>query len=168
MKTDLIEIARIHGPHGLKGKIRVTPFGDSFERFRTYTHLIIGQLGAPVKVLSSENRRGSYVIALEGITSISQVEDIRGETLYITREQLGDPGEDEHYWRDLMGLKVIDLTGRVLGEVVDIFATGSNDVYVVDKERQYLIPATRDVVREISLEKGCIVIDAAPLEGLLD
>ncbi len=45
--TDLIEIARISGPHGLKGKIKIIPFGDSFKRFLSYTHLIIGKNGSP-------------------------------------------------------------------------------------------------------------------------
>jgi ribosomal 30S subunit maturation factor RimM len=39
---------------------------------------------------------------------------------------------------------------------------------VVDKSKQYFIPATKDVIKEISLEKGCITIDASLLEGLLD
>ena len=166
--TDLVEIARIHGPHGLKGNILLTPYGDSFERFQTYSHLIIGRGGIPVKILSSEQKKNSFIIKLEGFTEISQVEPIKGETIFVERDQLGELGEDEYYWRDIIGLKVFDLSGRKLGEVVDIFPTGSNDVYVVDREKQYLIPGTKDVIKEISLEKGCITIDAALLEGILD
>ena len=168
MKNDLVEIARIHGPHGLKGKMRVTPYGDSFETFKTYSHLILGQDGVPVKVLSAEQKKGSYIIGLEGFIHIDQVDKIKGEILYITRDQLEELGEDEYYWRDLIGLKVLEENGRDLGEVVEIFSTGSNDIYVVDRVKQYLIPAIKDVIKEISLEKGCIIIDASLLEGLLD
>ncbi len=166
--TDLIEIARISGPHGLKGKIKIIPFGDSFKRFLRYTHLILGKNSQPLEILSAQNRRSFYIIELAGFTHISQVEPLKGETLFIKREQLEEPEEDEYYWRDLLGLKVIDTHGAVLGEIVDIFSTGSNDVYVVDKSKQYLIPATKDVIKEISLEKGCITIDASLLEDLLD
>jgi 16S rRNA processing protein RimM len=165
---DLVEIARIHGPHGLKGKMRITPFGDSFERFQNYSHLIIGPEGIPAKVISSEQKKNAYIIELEGYDSIDQVEKLKGLTIYVKRDQLEDLEKDEYYWRDIIGLKVLDENGRELGEVVEIFATGSNDVYVVDRIKQYLIPATRDVVKEISLEKGCMVIDASLLEGLLD
>jgi 16S rRNA processing protein RimM len=168
MMTDLVEIARIHGPHGLRGKMLLTPYGDSFERFQTYSHLIIGRSGIPVKILSSEKKKNSYIIKLEGFTDISQVEPIKGETIFVERDQLGELGEGEYYWRDIIGLKVFDLSGSELGEVVDIFSTGSNDVYVVDREKQYLIPGTKDMIKEISLEKGCMTIDAALLEGLLD
>jgi 16S rRNA processing protein RimM len=166
--TDLIEIARISGPHGLKGKIKITPFGDSFKKFIGYSHLIIGKNGSPLEILSAQDRRSFYIIEIAGFTSISQVEPLKGETLYIKREQLEEPADDEYYWRDLMGLKVIDTQGAVLGEIVDIFSTGSNDVYVVDESKQYYIPATKDVIKEISLKKGCITIDASLLEGLLD
>jgi 16S rRNA processing protein RimM len=166
--TDLIEIARISGPHGLKGKIKIIPFGDSFKSFLSYSHLIIGNNGSPVEILSAQDRRSFYIIELAGFTNISQVEPLKGETLFIKREQLEEPADDEYYWRDLMGLRVIDTQGAVLGEIVDIFSTGSNDVYVVDKSKQYYIPATKDVIKEISLEKGCITIDASLLEGLLD
>jgi 16S rRNA processing protein RimM len=166
--TDLIEIARISGPHGLKGKIKIIPFGDSFQRFLRYTHLMIGQKGAPLEILGAQNRQSFYIIELAGFTHISQVEPLKGETLFIKKEQLDEPEEDEYYWRDLIGLKVIDMHGSVLGEIVDIFSTGSNDVYVVDKSKQYFIPATKDVIKEISLEKGSIIIDTSLLEVLLD
>jgi 16S rRNA processing protein RimM len=166
--TDLIEIARVGSPHGLKGRMRIIPYGDSFERFSRYSHLIIGLNGPPVKILGAEKRRGFYIIALEGYTHISQVEHLKGEALFVKNDQLEGLKEDEFYWKDILGLKVIDGEGTVLGEVVDIFSTGSNDVYVVDKTKQYLIPATKDVIREISLKKGCMTIDSSLLEGLLD
>jgi 16S rRNA processing protein RimM len=166
--TDLIEIARISGPHGLKGKIKIIPFGDSFERFLTYKRLIIGKKGFSREILSAQNRRSFYIIELSGLTDISQVEPLKGETLFIKPEQLEEPLEDEYYWRDLLGLKVMDTQGAVLGEIVDIFSTGSNDVYVVDKAKRHYIPATKEVIKEISLGKGCITIDATLLEGLLD
>jgi len=165
---DLVEIAKISGPHGLKGRIKITPYCDSFEGFKKYSHLIIGRDGEPMEVTQAENRGKFYIIALEGVASIAQVEPLRGQTLYVRREQLGSTAQDEYYWRDLMGLKVLDEEGGTLGEIVDIFSTGSNDVYVVDSQKQYYIPATKDAVKEISLEKGYIVIDRTILEDLLD
>jgi 16S rRNA processing protein RimM len=168
MEHDLIEIGRISGPKGLKGFMWITPYGDSFETFQSYSHLMIGRTGEKWKILSCSQHKGKYLISLEGVTHRSQVEDMKNEPLFIERSQLEEPGEDEHYWRDLLGLTVQDLEGRVLGKVVKIFSTGSNDVYVVDEKKEYYIPATTDVIREISLEKGIILIDSSLLEGLLD
>ena len=168
MEHDLIEIAKITGPKGLKGTMWITPYGDSFERFRHYSHLRIGKKGEPRKVLSLSQRKGRYLISLEGITDIDQVEAVKGESLYISRDQLEPLAQGEYYWHDLIGMRVVDTQGKELGKVVKIFSTGSNDVYVVDPVKQYYIPATTDVIREVSLEKKIIVIDAELLEDILD
>jgi len=168
MKHDLIEIARIKGPHGLRGKMRLIPYGDSFEQFKQYTHLIIGPHGNPIKMLSCSRKKGQYIVELDGITDISQVEELKGETIYVRRNWLQELEEDEYYWADLIGLQVIDTQGKLLGKIVRIFSTGSNDVYVVDHFKQYFIPATLDVIKEISMKKSMIVIDASLLEGLID
>jgi 16S rRNA processing protein RimM len=168
MDQDLIEIGRIHGPKGLKGLMWITPYGDSCERFQSYSHLVIGIPGEKRKLLSCSQHKGKYLIALEGITDRVQVEECKGQPLFIHKSQLEKPGDDEYYWHDLIGMTVQDQEGRVLGKVMKIFSTGSNDVYVVDEEKEYYIPATSDVVRDVSLEKGIILIDASLLEGLLD
>jgi 16S rRNA processing protein RimM len=168
MKNDLIEIARIKGPHGLKGKMWVIPYGDSFEIFSGYTHLIIGNQGTPKKILSCSQRKGKYIIELEGITHIDLVDKIKDETLYVKRDQLEQLEDDEYYWNDLLGMNVVDTDGKALGELVNIFPTGSNDVFVVDKVKQFYIPVTKDVIKEISPGKRTIVVDTSLLEGLLD
>lgn len=166
--SDLVEIARISGPHGLKGLIKIIPFSGSFDDFIKYTHLIIGTEGIAIEVLGALNRGKFYIIELKGFTHISQVEPLKGETVYVRRSQLQETVENEFYWRDLIGLTVIDTEGKTLGELINIFSTGSNDVYVVDRKRQYYIPATKDVIKDISLADGIMVIDASLLEGLLD
>lgn len=54
-------------------------------------------------------------MALEGLTHISQVEHLAGEVLYVRRDQLPEPGEDEFYWRDILGLRVMDTQGNEWG-----------------------------------------------------
>ncbi|HWR69190.1 MAG TPA: PRC-barrel domain-containing protein, partial [Desulfomonilia bacterium] len=68
----------------------------------------------------------------------------------------------------IIGLKVLDGQGRELGVVTGMFPTGSNDVLEVGSEKRILIPFTRDVIREISVQEGRIIIDAALMDGLLD
>ncbi|MCD6570870.1 MAG: 16S rRNA processing protein RimM [Deltaproteobacteria bacterium] len=168
MRDDLIEIARIKGPRGLEGQIWLAPYGDSFEQFKSYPYLIIGLSGKPRRVLSCMQRKGKYIVRLEGITNISQVERLKGEGVFIKRQWLPPLGEDEYYWCDLIGMKVVKIDGTELGELVDIIRTGSNDVYVVDRKKQYLIPAIADVVNDISIEKRIIVVDISSLDDILE
>ena len=90
-----------------------------------------------------------------------------GSELCLKRSQLPEPAEDEYYWRDLIGLIVFTDQGQELGKLVDIFETGSSDIYVVrGDEREYLIPAIADVISLVDISGNRMVI--TPLDGLLD
>jgi 16S rRNA processing protein RimM len=95
------------------------------------------------------------------------VQHLVGREIYAERGQLPELTEGEYYWCDLIGLKVVTAEGVLLGELYDIMATGSNDVYLVRSgEKEYLIPAIEDVVVEVNLAAG--VMTVSPLEGLLE
>ena len=73
--------------------------------------------------------------------------------------------EDEYYWHDIIGLEVVTDDGLSLGRVESIVPTGSNDVYVcAGGEREILLPAIDDVVKEIDVKKGTMVVTL--IEGL--
>ena len=59
------------------------------------------------------------------------------------------------------------MDGTPVGALTGVLETGSHDVYVVQgRDREYLIPAVDEIVREVDLARGRMVID--PPEGLLD
>jgi 16S rRNA processing protein RimM len=74
---------------------------------------------------------GGFILALDDYADINQVLPLNGSELYVKLSQLPVPDEDEYYWRDLIGLAVFTDQGVKLGTLVDIFETGSNDIYVV-------------------------------------
>ena len=61
------------------------------------------------------------------------------------------------------------MDGQHLGQVVEIIHTGANEVYVVrctvPHQRDILIPAIKDVVVQVDLDAGQIIVD--PMEGLI-
>jgi 16S rRNA processing protein RimM len=74
------------------------------------------------------------------------------------------PLEDgEYYEHQILGLEVWELSGGYLGQVEEIIHTGANEVYVVrnagSDRREILIPAIKDVVLEVSLEAGRLVVE---------
>ena len=165
MGTDVLAVGRVKAPNGLKGKMWITPLGDAFNQYNQY---IIGESGISRKLISLEKRKNGFVMQLDGITDISQVEQVQGQNVYVSRELLPEISDDEFYWDDIIGMKVIDIKGRDLGEIVSIIPTGSNDVFVVDKIKQHMIPWTDDVVKEISLETNIMSVDIESLEEILD
>jgi 16S rRNA processing protein RimM len=165
MGHDVLAVGRVKAPNGLKGKMWITPLGDTFNQYDQY---IIGEKGPSRKLISLEKRKNGFVLQLEGITGISQVEELQGQNIYVSRELLPETEDNEFYWDDLIGMKVVDIKDRELGEIFSIIPTGSNHVFVVDKIKQHMIPWTVSVVKEISIEKNVMTVDIESLEEILD
>lgn len=82
----------------------------------------------------------------------------------VDREKEEPLEEGIYYIVDLLGLEVYTEEGQLLGQVEDIFNTGSNDIYVVKNElgKQVLLPGIPDVLKEVNLEKGKIIVHLIP------
>jgi 16S rRNA processing protein RimM len=94
---------------------------------------------------------------------------MRGYLVQVPREEAIPLEEGEYFEHQIVGLEVWTAAGELLGEVVDILYTAANEVYVVQvpnlSRRELLIPAIEDVVLEVDLEAGRLVVEL--LEGLL-
>jgi 16S rRNA processing protein RimM len=102
-------------------------------------------------------------LKLAGIDDRTAAEAMRGALVRVPIEQAVELPPGSYFWHEIVGLRVQDTRGRALGTVAEVLATGSNDVYVVrDERRELLIPAIKDVVREIDLEQGRILIELLP------
>ena len=78
----------------------------------------------------------------------------------IRRDQLPATVSGEYYWHDLLGLKVVTVTGELLGTVDQLIETGANDVLVVGGDRERLIPFVLDkVIVNVDLDKAEIRVD---------
>ena len=86
---------------------------------------------------------------------------LTGRLLTVDRAEAVPLREGEYYTFDIIGLRVEDEEGNLLGEITDVLQTGSNDVYVVEvpgQAKQLLVPALKSVVRQISLGEGKMVV----------
>lgn len=165
---DLFEIGRVLKPRGLKGQMRC------------FSHLEAGGLreslekvcirtpdgGANFYRLREITFAGKYFfLSLEGIDSPEAAKSLAGSDVLAPVDVLVPLEEDEYYWRDIIGLEVVTETGQSLGKVKEIFATGSNDVYVChDGQKEILLPAIEDVILKIDLVKKQMLVHL--LEGL--
>ncbi len=108
------------------------------------------------------------VLKLVGIDDANAAESLRNQEICIPLSKLAKLPSDSYYQHDILGLHAFTLDGRELGTIVDIFVTGGNDVYVIKAPdgSQILIPAIKDVIKQIDLIHHVMYID--PLPGLLD
>ena len=105
-----------------------------------------------------------YVISLSGIEDRKAAQAIGGSDVGVPASRFPPAGLDEYYWRDLIGLRVINRDGVDLGEVERLVETGAHDVLVVAGERERLIPFVRQFVAEVVPEQKLLRVDWADFD----
>ncbi|MBT9136267.1 MAG: Ribosome maturation factor RimM [Firmicutes bacterium] len=171
MEPRLICIALVTGVHGIKGEVKVKSFSDHPERFARLpgSSLLWRKDGAtrPITVVAVKTIGRFFVLTLQGVTLREKAQEfVMGELLVPESEVLPLP-PGSYYTYQLMGMRVIDENGLLLGSVRDVLHLGSNDAYVVGSEKgDILIPALKSVVRTIDVEKKEMHVTLPP--GLVD
>jgi len=168
---DLIVIGRVTRPHGVKGATRIEYFNEEDPQFFSRYKIIYlrGEEGdpQPYRPIKARPHKKFILAKLEGVRTREEAERLRGSWVLVDAADLPPLGKDEYYWYEILGMQVFTEKGRYLGELREIFPTGSNDVYVVRKgEKEFLIPAIKDVVVDIDKKARKMIIH--PLEGLLE
>ncbi|MGI6106747.1 MAG: ribosome maturation factor RimM [Lachnospiraceae bacterium] len=167
---ELFRVGVITRAHGIKGEVMVFPVTDEPKMFREWKTLIVsgknGQREAAVQSVSFF--RQMVILKLEGIDDRDAAEMAKRSELFIRRSQASPCRENEHFITDLIGLEAADEDGNVLGVCSDILKTAANDVFVISREghKDLLVPAIRDCILNVDLEKRRIVIHLLP--GLLE
>lgn len=164
----LLEIGRIVKCHGFKGSLKAVSFLEGDETLKSIHEVHVGRDEAhavPHRLRAIEPLKRAFILKLEGVEQVEQAESFLGCSVWIPADRLEALPDGEYYWWQLMGLQVRTEEGRLLGVIEEILPTGSNDVYVCrGGEREILLPAIADVIREIDTEKGFVTVRL--LEGL--
>jgi len=167
--TDLLIIGKITGTHGVKGMLKAHLFSGDDSTLRAVDELVLQHPDGrrqTIAVAALHGHGRKTLLSLKGYGGINDALPLVGGELLVRRDQFPEPDEGEYYWADLIGLRVVTDDDE-LGILKEIIETGSNDVYVVQgKDKEFLIPALEDVVRNIDLEAGTMTV-LLP-DGLLD
>jgi 16S rRNA processing protein RimM len=166
---ELLEIGKVLKPWGLKGCVKVFSYAESPATFRRLSALYIQTSKGP-EALAVDNIRehkNCVVLKFKDRNSVEEVQDLITETLFMHKRDLSPLEEGEYYWHDLIGMAVVTDGGKYLGVLEHIFNAGSSDIYVVQEgEREYLIPAIRDVILQVDVPGKRMIIH--PIQGLLN
>lgn len=112
--------------------------------------------------------KNRIALKFAGFDSPEKATQLVGQELEIEERELPTLREDQFYCYKLIGLKVVDASGEVVGEIVDILENPANDVLLIrsPEKEEILIPAVKEVVKKIDLERGVVEIKLIP--GLLE
>ena len=191
--SDKVILGRITGVYGVQGWLKVFSYTDPMESIIDYSPWYIraeNRKKAPwteVKLAAGKRHAKTVIVRLEDCNDRDQAMAYIGSEIAIEQQQLEAlQGKDEYYWRDLFGLRVVNLQGVELGIVKTLMETGVNDVLVVVSEkevaekereeiggaetedakadyRERLIPWTLDnAIIAVDIEQGVITVDWDP------
>jgi len=168
----LIPVGKISRVHGVRGAVKIYPYGESLAQQQAGDELYLlgsvqGGEETALTLVSLRPQGKLWIGQFREIPGIDEAQKIVGKQVYLPRNRLSPAAEGEYFYYQLIGLKVETTKGSFLGRLIAIIETGSNDVYVVDRQgKEVLIPALEDVVVEVDLTRGQMIID--PPEGLID
>ena len=161
-------VGRVTKPHGVNGEVRVELLTDVPERFEWLDTIYLGETNPlPVGIESVRYHQGGVLLKLAGYPTRTEAETLRGVVLQVPESEAVPLAEGEYFLYQLVGIQVFTEEGAPVGRLREVLETGANNVFVIDgPQGQHLIPDIPDVVREIDLEAGRLVIH--PMPGLLN
>lgn len=166
---DMIVLGRIVGPYGLRGWVKVHPFGDDVaslgemrqwwlgadDHGRNWTPYVLQELKPHVK---------EWIVRFAQVDDRNAAEAIDGLYVAAPRSELPKTAANEYYWADLIGLAVVNTQGECLGKVTELLSSGAHDVLCVEQDdggniRKRLLPFVAQVVKSVDSAKATICVE---------
>jgi 16S rRNA processing protein RimM len=146
-EPELVLIGRVGKSHGLDGSFVVEDASETEELFAVGAKLLVE--GDDATVVGSKRARGRPVIRLDRRVQ-------RGQPLAVRREALAPTAEGEYYVFQLVGLRVEEEGGAVLGTVTDVAPGVANDV--LELNSGLALPMVEECILAVDLPRGRILI----------
>jgi 16S rRNA processing protein RimM len=166
----LILVGAFGAPRGVGGETRVKSHTRDPQAIGAYGPLTDATRS---RVFVFESLRllngGMLAVRVKGVETREAAAALTGVEIFVPRDQLPKPGEDEFYYDDLVGLEAVAVSGERLGRVVSLTNHGAGDILEILSEggdETLLIPFTKQIAPTIDFEGGRIVIEPpAEIEG---
>lgn len=154
-----ILVGAITGVHGLKGLVKVKSYTEDPMSLFSYGELY-KENGEECPALTLHGfGKDFFLVEVDGVSSRTLAEPLRGLKLYIPKTALPEAEEDSFYHTDLLGLSVKDSEGKVYGKVVAVHNFGAGDILEIDTgEKRVMLPFTKEVVPFVNIEKGELIV----------
>lgn len=167
---DLVAIAKVARPHGLRGEVAADVLTDFPERFQGLESVVIlAQDRSPAELTIEGFRfqKGRVFLKFAGLDTVESVEPLRNAEICVPEDEAVELEAGEFYDWELEGCRVVTVDGTELGTVRELMRTGGTEILVVQgTEKDYLVPFAGAICTEVDIENELITID--PPDGLLE
>ncbi len=153
-----LAVGRLRRAHGVKGEMLMDVLTDFPERLGPGKIVYVGDTHEPKRIAGVRGHDRELIVHLSGLDTPEAAAPFRNALVFVKAGELPDLPEGEYYHHQLLGLAVVDESGRELGRLDQILETGANDVYLVKtpEGKELLLPAVEEVILEVDLERNQI------------
>lgn len=161
-----VTVGRVVGLFGVRGWVKVYSHTRPREAILNYSPWLLEINGSwrDFEVVEGRQQGKGVIARLRGYDDRDAAMALVGSEIAVAMAQLPPTQNNEYYWAQLEGLRVVTLDGDELGAVSHLFETGANDVMVVKGERERLIPFSKNTIQRVDLTGGVIHVDWDPAD----
>ncbi len=153
--NEFLDCGQIVNTHGVHGEVRIVPWADSPDFLCQFSALYVD--GSALPVTASRVHKGSVIARLQGVDTVERAMALKGKTVQIRRADAKLP-EGAFFLADIIGLNVVDEDGQKLGKLKEVLSPSIQQIYVVEGEREIMIPAVPEFILETNIEAGYIKV----------
>ena len=155
MKKKFLEAGKIVNTHGVRGEVRLEYWADDERFFSQLPRVFID--GTPHNLLSTRPHKGFLIVSLEGVGDVNEAMRLKGKTVFIDRDDVPLP-DGAFFLQDIIGARAVTENGSELGILSDVIDLPAGRVYVIQGDREYLIPAVPDFILSSDAENSQITV----------
>ena len=166
---ELVAVARVVKPRGIKGEVAcemLTDFPERFEGLESVTAVLPDGGKRELTIEEHWFQQDRLVLKFTGVDSIEDAETLRNAEICVSENNVVELAAGEFFDWQLEGCEVTTTDGQAIGNVRELMRTGGTEILVVKGDKEYLIPFAESICVEVDIDNKRIVID--PPEGLLD
>lgn len=156
-----IETGEVVSTHGIQGEIKILPWADAPDFLLQFKTFYLNDV--PYRVTAARVHKTCVLAKLSGVDTPEAASLLRGKTVSVDREGIRLP-EGTVFIADLIGCRVLTEEGDEIGTIRDVLTMPSSDVYVIRGEKNYMIPAVKEFVREINATERLVRVHL--IEGM--
>ena len=160
MKKRYLDAGQIVSTHGVQGEVKILPWCDGPEFLKGFDTFYIEGQAYPVH--AARVHKNMLLCHLRGVDDMNAAQALKNKVIQIDRDAANIP-EGRVFISDLIGLPVY-AGGQEIGALQDVYTGPANDVYIVQGQRQYMIPAVSEFLEEVNVDEGYIRVKL--LEGM--
>ena len=168
-KDDCFFFGKITKTHGLKGEITIKLDVANPGDFSALKYVLVEEKGnlIPYFIENQKINGDKMFVQLQDVKKVEQAAAFLGKAVFLPNELMPELDEDEFYYKEIVGFKLVDVAKGEIGKISDVLEYPTQAVIQVMKEgKEILIPIHDDIIEKVDKKAKTLTVNTP--EGLID